>query len=1094
MRYTGEVRFRLIGSRGEAVKYLSQGRTILGDVFERDGDLGGLTLGKRKFTLPNGVRITAWMNDVLPIVEIDVTPLEPPDLEQQRYYEMRLAWVPEGIVMTPVNEDHPDGWGLPMRTAAQTGNEPNIIPAGTILTPPYDGVPIEEYVEEFDPATILTTPFGTDGGILPQVILNRFPNNKYLDLPTGLTGLPAEVVGTMTPDNPRLRENFNTPSILPDNTSYHVSWQMLYNLLDCPPVDPEEDDGGQYWADPANHVFFGQIPGAYLVTEFSSETSNISFTFPLEYPQFADNFFTEIITEAESDQWYCHRPYEMLYERDAYEGVFQQTNVIRAEVNRGPMYRQLRGHSNIARMSAQEVVISGKQFHDSEDFRPGYERMWARAHAGMGRSQNNENLIIDGGVPIEFSYAYDYGVFLADAWKDSPPHYANQISTIWDDPDYPGAEHFVASELGTVDESQYAGELPEPLSGLETCQSFAKMEYWLPVTGAFHEGQWGVTGRYGTENEWARNYLFVGFYVTYKGHTIYLAGYENDDTFAGIHGCAPYGAVRVIGEESEGNTEDYMRLRAVVVQLSNRNSSIGYMRYTVLTKPIQRANEYYCEWDTEASITFEIADGYLPYPQGDVKFNSDGTKFVFSVGKKGASYSQALDFRAHDFNTDRSDLYRPRSAIELVFVEYDSTNPDVQNRWTETTVASPKVSVRAETTNSGGVNHTNVYERSLKADVPIFVDYDENDQLAFVHAVVDEYSLQSWTWNLGSGDPITTNFGWRTRKLVFPSGKELTYLQSYMEDAETITDMVDVATRGWPGSRDGNYTREILHLDVVREDVVYRQLGWDAEVVYIDDIQAYVDYYGKHSIVADLSYDFQPEGKVRNVQVMYESVGEEYWGYYQIFVPDFLIKSSNNPPDPRYFYDTKVSLEYSSGIYNYDTTPISRWTTLYGQQWVFIRSCVPSPYMWAPSNDAEGSLDNFDDAIFGRHAFDDYFASVAPGFSRTVRGGQDNTYPFYPPDVWDSFGVCNIAPQIAEQIDAICRVVHYKDRTVVYVRTDRVPFAWPPGPGFILDFADVEAAYEDVPEEYKVVMYTNFDLDEAVGMTNVTDIYPLGKI
>ena len=71
MRYGGEVRFRFIGARAEAAKYTARGRLVLGELWNRDRDLGGNTLAHRRVILSNGVTIAVWINDFMPIIEID---------------------------------------------------------------------------------------------------------------------------------------------------------------------------------------------------------------------------------------------------------------------------------------------------------------------------------------------------------------------------------------------------------------------------------------------------------------------------------------------------------------------------------------------------------------------------------------------------------------------------------------------------------------------------------------------------------------------------------------------------------------------------------------------------------------------------------------------------------------------------------------------------------------------------------------------------------------------------------------------------------------------------------------------------------------
>ena len=174
-RYEKEVSLRLIGDKVECQKYILRARTVLGELYNRDVRIGGNEQAWRRLVLPNGVTITARFTSWMPLLTIEVPPVEPP-LKPVGIYQLRMAWDPEGIVLTPVSAEFPDGFGLPTRTAVSEGDGPDDLPAGVIINPAYpEG---EEYDPEAPPDTILTSPYGTEGGIQNQVILNKYGNNN----------------------------------------------------------------------------------------------------------------------------------------------------------------------------------------------------------------------------------------------------------------------------------------------------------------------------------------------------------------------------------------------------------------------------------------------------------------------------------------------------------------------------------------------------------------------------------------------------------------------------------------------------------------------------------------------------------------------------------------------------------------------------------------------------------------------------------------------------------------------------------------------------------------------------------------------------
>lgn len=1084
MRYEREVRLRLIGDKVECQKYIQRARTILGELYNRDDLIGGLEQAWRQVTLPNGVRITVHTNSYMPVITIDATPRPPPALPTSRY-SLRLAWIPEGIIMTPVSEEAPDGWGLPTRTAAITSTSPTEeLAAGTIINPPYaditDPLELEELLANAE--TILASPFGTKGGILPQVLLNKYANNKYLDEKEYISGLATDVSDSIVPTNPRRREDYSTPYVT-SGYSFVAHWQSGYDPLSCPP--PPEDDGTLYWQTAGLQA--PQVPGVYSLV-VSGLDEGVILTMTLIQPQFSDRLYTNAIFEVPAeDQWYCHRPEELLYGLNAYEGCFQETNRIRADVGEPPFYRQLRGIPSLARMAVEGVALSNKMYHDSDDFRPGYRNVGSRALNATGRSGIGENLLIQNTFIIGSEQS---GRDLAIAWENSPPHYANQINAAWGDPDFLGAEHHVAHMGATVDDTLYQGEI-DPVTGECASQVFTKKEFWLPPASNHNETEYGLAGVFNRQQRQARELTLSNPFVVFMGKNYYIPELDTNPDFLSLLGAAPYKYT----DPLTGIDELYLRAVVVIGDPDLLDETNGSVTIKVITRNVRSFDEYNCEWDEEYSYTFFNSVGWFPYPQSSVEFSPDGTKFLFSMLRTTHEYNEALDQFATDFDTDISATVQPRKTMLVHFVEYRSDIPEI----VITPVSAPLVLVNASTTDAGGPNHENIYERSLNSSTPVFAAYDAQGEVQFVYAEVQEYSYQRWKKASGAEtEPETESYGYRYRVLRFPSGKKVPYYQMYMQDSETLEDLAALSAYAWPGDyTQKSFTRRIAHIDVITEDIVYHHLVWKATLDSSDAIFETVRNDGTDWLEIDLGYNDPLTGQERYTQILWEGT-PKLWAYQQnVRLDGYTHVDSSNRPRTTHDYPMHVSIETPRGIYCQDQAPQSWWANVPGVGWFYYRQVFPTPYaVFEDPENGQGdpSIAMYKattpmDTLYGRPPASNYYASVAPGLSGYTGG--DNTYGIWNPAVWGSLQTANIAPQMANDENTLCKIVRYEDRIVVRVQTVALPYAIPPTTQST--WAGVLAAYNDVPEELAVVIYTNFDLDEAVGMVNVTDIYPFGR-
>ena len=288
-RYEKEIRLRLLGDKVECQKYIARARTLLGELYNRDVSIGGNDQAWRQVTLPNGVVITAHYNTYMPVLEINVPPSTPPIDIIPPIFEFRMAWVPEGIVLSPVSEEFPEGYGtLPTRSSkfvpGVNPNDPDIL-AGEILNPQ------PEIDPELEHETLQASPYGTEDGIWRQVLLNRYPNNKYLDR-KDFIAVDEFFTRNIVEPNPRLRENI-TVGYSYEGKSRCEHWPRLYNPM---PIENEGiNEAINFWT-----TTVGQVPGIY---------NTAGPTLTLEVPQFAAGSHNQqIVTENETDQWYCHRP------------------------------------------------------------------------------------------------------------------------------------------------------------------------------------------------------------------------------------------------------------------------------------------------------------------------------------------------------------------------------------------------------------------------------------------------------------------------------------------------------------------------------------------------------------------------------------------------------------------------------------------------------------------------------------------------------------------------------------------------------------------------------------------------------------------
>lgn len=1098
MRYEAEIDLRFVGDEAECQKYIAQARKVLGEVWNRDLEIGALEQSWRTVPLDKRATVVVYATRYHnPVVTIIVEPVEPTE-KPVGVADLRLTWMPEGIAFTPVSEEYEDGWGLPTRHH-ETGE---ILP----FLDPESGDPLH--------------PAGTEGGVWPQVMVNKFVNNKYLDDPAYVTGLEPYLEPSLVTDNPLLREGWETPYNIDGQTRFN-SWQILYNPLDCV-VDldnPEADPGTEFWNTTGN-LQYGQIPGVYDTSNYASGQ--------LVNPQFGGYLVDDVIFEPPSADWHAHRAEELLYYTPAQEAIFQYTNELRTTLGLGRMHRIVRGHANTARISVSEVALSGKQFHDSvEHFRPGYAYMYSRSRSARGTGVGDgENLLITSNVGLD----WDSGIAVAEAWENSPVHYANMVNVAWTETeDVPGAEHFIDFISATVDETVSSGELDPAAAGVEWAQIFSIANTWVPcpynynLTTTGSVGNFGKVSRHDRDGYYGPDYL----YLSYR-QVLYVIPNElfTEGDSMGVFGASEFVVPEYDVQGFENENAGERRLRAVVGTsdymldpLPGQVKDYTEFKLYVITMPL--ANTGDCDWEIEAEQEYLFEDGWIPAMEGQVKFSPNGKKFVFTMLNRSTYYNEALDFDAENFTTERSYLHNNRRSVELHHVVFDADRPN--GEWfTADPQLAPFALVNCGTSGAPSVNLQHYYRRSLVGEINAFPDWDDNNDLIYIKLVIQERSDQLYTY----GNEVDThNFMYTIRKMVFPSGKEIVYHQQYMRDVVTVENPAEIVLNGWPeGDETGDPFFLMFHYINTRdEDVVYTRRETRVRLA-IRSGQGYPDNYeyGGLSIHADCGWDeVDPETNeainTRHREEMYT-------------VPDGFFNDYRVAPEFSEFVDEEgwvgLNMETSANIYQTDVVvpAVRAYDVAIGQIVIPVRAfmSVPVPgikvgtdveeQIYTEAEHVRGAYNAYPnkivDNLIGRPPFAGYHVSCIYGIQQRWPERFMGTNYFWGSSVWDdSFMPTNVAPVINSEYVSLCQVVRYEERIMVRLENRKWPWATvkdftvigtAPGlPTPIVASTDRVGAKPDwdtVPDDAQILLWANFDIDEAAGIEDVTDIQPFGRV
>ncbi len=715
MRYFGVARIRYKGDLEKARAYVPIARTILGTLMSRNKDIGGVDQSLTRKVLPDGVVIEAGYNFDDAYITITVQPTK--GISGDIALRLVLPWEPQGFVLTPVNEQYPEGLGLPSRLNDALGAK------------------LENDHLNYTPA-----------GKFPQVLINRFANNKYLDDLAYMDGLPEGAAGLLPSKNRRNRDKYSEDPdyegvpIDDDFSADRISWEYGIKAKGAasyvnytPANEPDELTIDNYYEfeEDTNQL----EGGVFSLTYSSEEVKGVTATTVVS-TLISDR---NSVTEPEESIWFTHRPEEMLYPLAIYEGVFQQTNFLRVAVGANtPFVRPLRGDSSPGYWGAYEIATSTAKYmgHSHYNYRPGLRTAGGRNIMSTGQEPalnfaNNTCENAQFRASLAPGNALERGELVVDGWESSPGHLAAIQSVFWEK----GSRTFVVRSNGEtvfVDGTSldvgsagvgvnyetyfnvnsggnpFWNEFPwyfgDTFGGLEFTQIFQQRETWVPTPEWSTETYAGTVGLYSTPNVRGGNpqTLIRRFSLGSRTYDIPFNTYpypfpveedpdnfppydENTDVFMGLIGAHPY--------EHKGKTY----IRCVVVE-NNLNQLatetfesaftdfVGtYLEIVVYAFPAALSdtgrmdwrNPKYSEWFEEYREQWLPESGITPILPTHCDFTSDGMKFCMQVYEYGGvqdEYAARVAFAFGD--TTNSWAYeaipKPRAAIRPRTMIYEA--------------------------------------------------------------------------------------------------------------------------------------------------------------------------------------------------------------------------------------------------------------------------------------------------------------------------------------------------------------------------------------------------------------------------------------
>jgi hypothetical protein len=1111
MRYTSEISLRLVGDRAKAARYISRARTVLGALWNQDIRLGGNDQAWRRVELgfENVVIDVRVVRGLPPFVTITASG----EAEQRAFRGRALllaAWYPEGLLFTPRSAAEPQGRGLPTR----------------------------------DPETgeVLENPTTSDP-VFPQVLLNRFTNNKYLDRAPFVAGTVYAADGLPT-DPAWLRED---PS--EDGNFGEISFRYMHKI--ARPLDYADAeftyDGFEYWQDFDNQSQYPTIPGEYLVTEEIVQGRAVQVATLLVEQK--DRITGEdLIFEGEStEEWFAHRPEEILYPTPAHEEIFIRTNAYRQLFLAPPLHRQLRGDGNPAAMVVGEVARSGDISHNSLNFRPGFRTADGRVLNATGVDQTSgENLA--GGFT---GTTEDVGTDVAAAWYGSTGHRNNMLSVAWDnDATIPGAQHSIGYTEGTITEQ--SEDIPDintypggSITGGIWSQIFHKRAAWAAAWRFVHEGAYGETGWDGfggpddnaalvTLDADTLNVQPFESYFGFRGCRYVLPNSADEEKAVRMLAATVYAKDVTVGDETV--QELWFRVALYLNDIGENfqnatTQAYGDGKIQIFTAPVGVTEANYKdrygyyepdperEWELEGEYEFPLAlnpeddnEGWLYLAFGKPAISFDGRKFCFTYQKYRIDEQALLHRSSDDFGQS---LDRNVLVTWMVHIE-----KDVDGDWVLHEKLPPEVTVSA-TQVQGGANFINNYSRSLATQYDFMPYYDDEDELQYVVLDINESQTQQ-----------SSGRYWKVHKLIFGSGKEVLLEYQALDNIITPSSLQNFLlahpTFPYEDGEEGVFTTTLHYIDPVEEDVVYTRYYYR----YVDpapgDLLGNITYYDKHELVVSA-------GSAEDVVVWRR---EDNWTTTPFFTLSGQLIFQNSTawsgtgpwttgtertlrtPNAYSVYNYKspwaAILGYRGSGFGFTTS--GTWTASVIQQrqaWPFAFAQLGVP--WNPQYPDQYDTRYYTDpyATLGMHNAESYTASIWQPPTLFLGAQKESNLVLR-----DTFGdlidaslyTDNLAPRFGGSPNSDVTFVKYRDRWMLrasFRAAPRALYAAINGQTGLATFPDYDDF--DLPpfptESEAVGEYTrinegsstsllvsaNFDLDAAAEIEDVIDIQPFGR-
>jgi len=354
--------------------------------------------------------------------------------------------------------------------------------------------------------------------------------------------------------------------------------------------------------------------------------------------------------------------------------------------------------------------------------------------------------------------------------------------------------------------------------------------------------------------------------------------------------------------------------------------------------------------------------------------------------------------------------------------------------------------------------------------------------------------------------------------MIFPSEKEITYMQQYMQDRWTTafsTDIYDPDYKPWPGTGDENYFCVIHYMDELNEDVIYSKIRTDK---YVVDYGFQYDWYsvnGDIDYIADLNpnpSEFDVGAEPQIIEVLGTILRVDHPASLNVYDRDGDNWAHDDRlPDTRWIYNTEFSpcTAMVAQDDSYSRVPAghtgANTTGFTLPEIVATTTMTISPGPLGPPYDPlDGVYErpayrSFPKQIVdyptGRPPFDDYTVSCNTGYTYY---GESGCWYFGTGKLAKSLMRCNITPLFGKPAETRAKVIRYDDRIIAYVGIDHVhkyglnppEYFKPEGEGW--SWAEWDA--NPPPAGQEQMFWTNFDLDEAVGIEEIMDIWPMGKI